>query len=88
MHEMPGRRRRRIAAAEQADLVAHAAGAEFRHPQARIHGLRENDRTMETAHSLDRNANGFAAVEVYPDIAALRDAYPGFTVAAIVARRG
>jgi SAM-dependent methyltransferase len=33
-------------------------------------------------------ANGFAAVEVYPDIAALRDAYPGFTVAAIVARRG
>lgn len=33
-------------------------------------------------------ANGFDGVEVYPDIAAIRDAYPGFTVAAIVARRG
>jgi SAM-dependent methyltransferase len=33
-------------------------------------------------------ANGFDSVEVYPDIAAIRDTYPGFTVAAIVARRG
>jgi SAM-dependent methyltransferase len=33
-------------------------------------------------------ASGFDSVEVYPDIAAIRDAYPGFTVAAVVARRG
>jgi hypothetical protein len=33
-------------------------------------------------------ANGFDAVELYPDIAAIRDAYPEFMVAAIVARRG
>jgi SAM-dependent methyltransferase len=33
-------------------------------------------------------ANGFEAVELYPDIAAIRDAYPAFMVAAIVARRG
>ena len=32
-------------------------------------------------------ANGFADVRVFPDIAAIRDAYPGFSVAAIVARR-
>ena len=33
------------------------------------------------------HANGFEAVEVYPDIAAIRDHYPNFMVAAIVARR-
>ena len=33
------------------------------------------------------HANGFDAVEVYPDIAAIRDHYPNFMVAAIVARR-
>jgi SAM-dependent methyltransferase len=32
-------------------------------------------------------ANGFDAVELYPDIASIRDAYPAFMVAAIVARR-
>ena len=32
-------------------------------------------------------ANGFEAVRIYPDIAAIRDAYPSFIVAAIVARR-
>lgn len=32
-------------------------------------------------------ANGFEAVRIYPDIAAIRDAYPSFVVAAIVARR-
>jgi SAM-dependent methyltransferase len=32
-------------------------------------------------------ANGFADVHVFPDIAALRDDYPSFAVAAIVARR-
>jgi SAM-dependent methyltransferase len=32
-------------------------------------------------------ANGFEAVELYPDITAIRDAYPAFMVAAIVARR-
>ncbi len=32
-------------------------------------------------------ANGFHTVRIYPDIAAIRDAYPSFVVAAIVARR-
>ena len=32
-------------------------------------------------------ANGFADVRVYPDIAAIRDAYPSFVVAAISGRR-
>jgi SAM-dependent methyltransferase len=32
-------------------------------------------------------ANGFGDVRVFPDIAAIRDAYPSFVVAAIVARR-
>ena len=32
-------------------------------------------------------ANGFEDIRIYPDIAAIRDAYPGFVVAAIVARR-
>jgi hypothetical protein len=32
-------------------------------------------------------ANGFADVVVYPDIAALREAFPRFVVAAISARR-
>jgi SAM-dependent methyltransferase len=32
-------------------------------------------------------ANGFADVRVFPDIAALRDDYPSFAVAAIIARR-
>jgi SAM-dependent methyltransferase len=32
-------------------------------------------------------ANGFEAIRIYPDIAAIRDAYPSFVVAAIVARR-
>jgi SAM-dependent methyltransferase len=33
-------------------------------------------------------ASGFTAIEVYPDIAALREVFPLFVVAAIVARRG
>jgi SAM-dependent methyltransferase len=33
------------------------------------------------------HANGFTAVELHPDIAALRDHYPNFMIAAIVARR-
>jgi hypothetical protein len=32
-------------------------------------------------------ANGFRNIEILPDIAALRDAYPSFLVAAITARR-
>ena len=32
-------------------------------------------------------ANGFDTVRIYPDIAAIRDDYPSFVVAAIVARR-
>jgi SAM-dependent methyltransferase len=32
-------------------------------------------------------ANGFVEARAYPDIAAIRDAYPGFVVAAIVGRR-
>jgi SAM-dependent methyltransferase len=32
-------------------------------------------------------ANGFREVQVFPDIAGIRDAYPSFAVAAIVARR-
>ena len=32
-------------------------------------------------------ANGFGDIRIYPDIAAIRDAYPSFVVAAIVARR-
>ena len=32
-------------------------------------------------------ANGFTDVRIFPDIAAIRDAYPSFIVAAIVARR-
>lgn len=32
-------------------------------------------------------ANGFEEAYVYPDIAAIRDAYPGFVVAAIIARK-
>jgi len=32
-------------------------------------------------------ANGFAAVQVYPDIAAIREVFPMFVVAAIVAKR-
>jgi SAM-dependent methyltransferase len=32
-------------------------------------------------------ANGFADVRIYPDIAALREAYPSFVVAAVSARR-
>ena len=32
-------------------------------------------------------ANGFEDVRVYPDITAIRDAYPSFVIAAIVARR-
>ena len=32
-------------------------------------------------------ANGFADVRIFPDIAAIRDAYPSFVVATIVARR-
>lgn len=32
-------------------------------------------------------ANGFADIRIFPDIAAIRDAYPSFVVAAIVARR-
>jgi SAM-dependent methyltransferase len=32
-------------------------------------------------------ANGFGDVRIFPDIAAIRDAYPSFVVAAIVARR-
>jgi SAM-dependent methyltransferase len=32
-------------------------------------------------------ANGFGDIQIYPDIAAIRDAYPNFMVAAIVARR-
>jgi len=32
-------------------------------------------------------ANGFADVRVFPDIASIRDSYPGIAVAAIVARR-
>jgi SAM-dependent methyltransferase len=32
-------------------------------------------------------ANGFEDIRIYPDIAAIRDDYPGFVVAAIVARR-
>jgi SAM-dependent methyltransferase len=32
-------------------------------------------------------ANGFDAIEIYPDIAAIRDAYPNFLIAALVARR-
>jgi len=32
-------------------------------------------------------ANGFADVRVFPDIASIRDAYPGISVATIVARR-
>jgi SAM-dependent methyltransferase len=33
-------------------------------------------------------ANGFTDVRIFPDIPAIRDAYPSFVVAAIVARRG
>jgi SAM-dependent methyltransferase len=33
-------------------------------------------------------ANGFHEVRVYPDIAAIRDTFPGFLVAAIVGTRG
>jgi hypothetical protein len=33
------------------------------------------------------DANGFEDIRIYPDIAAIRDAYPSFVVAAIVARR-
>lgn len=32
-------------------------------------------------------ANGFADVRIYPDVASIRDAYPSFAVAAITARR-
>ncbi len=32
-------------------------------------------------------ANGFEDIRIYPDIAAIRDAYPSFVIAAIVARR-
>ena len=32
-------------------------------------------------------ANGFVDIRIFPDIAAIRDAYPSFVVAAIVARR-
>jgi hypothetical protein len=32
-------------------------------------------------------ANGFGDISVYPEIAAIRDAYPQFVVAAVVARR-
>lgn len=32
-------------------------------------------------------ANGFVDVRIYPDIAAIREAYPSFVVAAVVARR-
>jgi hypothetical protein len=32
--------------------------------------------------------NGFGDVVVYPDIAKIRDVYPSFVVATIVARRG
>jgi SAM-dependent methyltransferase len=32
-------------------------------------------------------ANGFAGARVYPDIAAIREAYPSFVVAAVIARR-
>jgi len=32
-------------------------------------------------------ANGFEDIRIFPDIAAIRDAYPSFVVAAIVARR-
>ena len=32
-------------------------------------------------------ANGFEDIRIFPDIAAIREAYPGFIVAAIVARR-
>jgi SAM-dependent methyltransferase len=33
-------------------------------------------------------ANGFTDVEIYPDIPAIRDAYPAFVIAAIIARPG
>jgi len=39
----------------------------------------------EWARALE--ANGFADVRIYPDIVAIRDAFPGFVVAAITARR-
>jgi len=41
--------------------------------------------TAEWARALA--ANGFADIRIYPDIAAIRDAFPGFVVAAITARR-
>jgi hypothetical protein len=37
--------------------------------------------------TLALRANGFGDVEVFPDIAAIRDDYPSFAVAAIIARR-
>src|SRR4051812_24861901 len=37
--------------------------------------------------TLALQANGFGNVEVFPDIAAIRDDYPSFAVAAIIARR-
>ncbi|MFL6579961.1 MAG: class I SAM-dependent methyltransferase [Burkholderiales bacterium] len=33
------------------------------------------------------SANGFADIQIFPDVASIREAYPSFSVAAIVARR-
>jgi len=61
--------------------------AAFRDPLL-VRGWRPNGGFLapgEWARALE--ANGFADVRIYPDIAAIRDAFPGFVVAAITARR-
>jgi SAM-dependent methyltransferase len=54
----------------------------------RVPGWRPNGGFLSPEQwTLALQANGFGAVELYPDIIAIRDAYPAFMVAAIVARR-
>ncbi len=54
----------------------------------RVPGWRPNGGFLSPEQwTLALQANGFGAVELYPDITAIRDAYPAFMVAAIVARR-
>jgi hypothetical protein len=68
------------------DLVFNLLGA-FRHPVL-VPSWRPNGGFLTPEQwTAALQANGFGGVRVYPDIAAIREAYPGFVAAAIIGRR-
>ena len=66
MHEVASGGGRRIALAEESDLVAHRGVAELPDPQAHLHHVRKSERGMELAEGLHGDADHPIAVDVEP----------------------